>query len=76
MKKKVVVYSSDTCIYCNEVKKYLRGLNVEFTEKNVSTDVEARKDMMKKGFMGVPIVFIGDDIIQGFNKAEIDRLLK
>ncbi|PHS35174.1 MAG: NrdH-redoxin [Alkaliphilus sp.] len=76
MSRKVVIYSSDTCVYCSEVKKYLRGLNVSFTEKNVSTDVEARKDMMKKGFMGVPIVFIDNHVVQGFDKEKIDQLLK
>jgi len=31
---------------------------------------------MSQGFMGVPVVYIGEDIVQGFDKAKIDELLK
>lgn len=75
MAKEVVVYSSSTCHYCKVAKEYLNEKGVEFTEKNVSTDMEARKELMKMGFMGVPIIKIGEDTVEGFNKAELDRLL-
>ncbi|WP_129597469.1 glutaredoxin family protein [Anaerophilus nitritogenes] len=76
MDKNVVVFSSNTCVYCHEVKKYLHDIGVEYTEKNVSTDMEARKELMKKGFMGVPVIIVEDEAIQGFDKDKIDELLK
>ncbi len=54
--KNVIVYTSNTCPYCVQVKDYLKEKNVSFTEKNVSIDVEAKKDLISKGFMGVPVV--------------------
>ena len=76
MSKNVVVFSSNTCGYCTMAKDYLNDKNVAFTEKNVSTDVEARKELMKQGFMGVPVIYVDDQVIQGFDKEELDRLLE
>ncbi len=75
MMKNVVIYSSNTCGYCTMAKEYFNENKVEFTEKNVSTDLEARKDLMAKGFMGVPVIYVEDEVIQGFDKAKLDELL-
>ena len=56
-------------------KDYLNEKGVSFTEKNVSSDVEARKELMAKGFMGVPVIYVDDEVIQGFDKARLDTLL-
>ncbi len=71
----VKVYSSNTCTYCKMVKEYLNDKGVEFIEMNISTDPEARKDLISKGFMGVPVVYVGDEVIQGFDKKRLDELL-
>ena len=75
MAKNVVVYSSNTCGYCTMAKDYLNQNGGAFTEKNVSTDIEARKELMSKGFMGVPVIYVEDEVIQGFDKARLDSLL-
>lgn len=74
--KNVIVYSSDTCGYCHAVKKYLESNDIKYTEKNVSTDEVARKELMKLGYMGVPIIMINDDVVQGFDKNRIQELLE
>lgn len=74
--KNVVVYTSNTCGYCTMAKEYLQSINVEYTEKNVSTDLEARKELMAQGFMGVPVIFVDEEIVQGFDKTKLDELLK
>lgn len=76
MSKKIVVYTSDTCGYCHLAKDYLKEIGAKFEEKNVSRDASARKELMSKGFMGVPIINIEGEVIQGFNKDRIDELLK
>lgn len=76
MSKNVIVYTSNTCGYCHEAKKYLENLGVAYTEKNVSTDLEARKELMDQGFMGVPVIKIDEDIVQGFDKKKLEELLK
>lgn len=73
--KKVTVFTSATCGYCTLVKDYLNENRIQFEEKNVSTNPDARKELMAKGFMGVPVIYIGDEIIKGFDKSVIDNLL-
>lgn len=73
--KKVTIYSSDSCGYCTLAKEYLSEKGVEFEEKNVSTDTEARKHLISKGIMGVPVIYVEDEMIQGFDKNKLNELL-
>lgn len=72
----VIMYTSDNCGYCHLAKEYLDQLGVEYTEKNVSRDVDARKELISKRFMGVPVIIIGDETIQGFNKERLAELFE
>lgn len=72
---KVTVYTSSTCPHCVTVKDYLKEKGVDYTERNVQTDTEARKELIKKGYMGVPVVVVGEEEIQGFDKAKLEELL-
>jgi len=58
------------------VKEYLGEKNIPFTDHNVATDLEKRQEMVEKsGQMGVPVIFIGDEMVIGFNQERIDQLL-
>lgn len=73
---KVKVYTSSTCPYCTMAKDYLREKEVDFEEKNVQSDKEARDELMVMGYTGVPVICIGDEEIVGFDKNRLDELLK
>lgn len=75
MSKKVTVYTSNTCGYCHLAKDFLKENSIDFEEKNVSTDTVARKELMSKGFMGVPVIFVDEEVVQGFDKAKLTELL-
>lgn len=74
--KNVVIYTSNTCGYCHLAKDYLNENNIEYTEKNVSSDPQARKELMNQGFMGVPVIFVDEEVVQGFDKDRLEELLK
>jgi len=57
------------------VKEYLSEKGVEFEEKNIQTDAAARKELMKRGIMAVPVVQIGEEVIVGFDKEKMEELL-
>jgi glutaredoxin 3 len=58
------------------VKDYLDEKGVEYTDHNVAEDVEKRQEMMdKSGQMGVPVIFIGEEMIIGFDKPKLNQLL-
>ncbi len=73
--KNVLIYSSDTWAYCKVAKDFLHENGVVFTEKNVSTDMQARQELMQKGFMGVPVIYVGEEVVHGFDKPKLVSLL-
>ncbi len=73
---KVIIYSTSSCPYCHMVKDYLIDKKVEFVDYNVGEDRMRAEEMVKKsGQMGVPVVDINGEVVVGFNRSEIDRLL-
>lgn len=72
---KIKVYSSDTCPYCVAVKNFLTENNVEFEERNVTTNVEARNELIQKGYRGVPVIIVGDEEVVGFDQSRLTELL-
>lgn len=73
--KKVEIFSSDTCIKCVEVKKYLKEKNVEYIEYNISKNEEARRNLIKLGYMSVPVLLIDGNHVLGFDINRINQLL-
>lgn len=73
--KNVVVYSSDTCPYCTAVKNFLGQNSVNFEEKNITTSVEARNELIQKGHRGVPVIVVDGEEVVGFDQARLTSLL-
>ncbi|WP_432667655.1 glutaredoxin family protein [Wukongibacter baidiensis] len=48
---------------------------MEFEERNVQTDPGARKELVKRRIMGVPAIFVDDEVVVGFDKNKLDELL-
>jgi len=72
----VTIYSTPTCHFCHMAKDFFKEKGVAFTEYNVASDLEKRKEMVaKSGQMGVPVIVIGDEFVVGFNKPKIVQLL-
>ena len=71
----IVVYTSSTCPYCTLVKDFLNSKGINYIEKNISVDMEARKELMKMGHMGVPVTLIAGKEIVGFDKRELESLI-
>ncbi|MEK7471601.1 MAG: glutaredoxin domain-containing protein [Patescibacteria group bacterium] len=72
----ITIYSTNTCHFCHLAKDFFTANGVVFTDYNVGTDLEKRKEMIEKsGQMGVPVITIGSEIIVGFDKQRISQLL-
>ena len=72
----VKVFSTQTCPWCYRAKEYFKSIKVEYKDYDVGVDEKARNEMIEKsGQMGVPVIFIGDKVIVGFDKDAIDEAL-
>ena len=57
-------------------KDYFKENNIAYTEYDVASNLEKRKEMVEKsGQMGVPVIVIGDEVTVGFDKPRIVGLL-
>lgn len=75
--KRVTVYSTPTCSWCNTLKSYLRKHRVRFTDIDVSRDPSVAQELVRRtGQQGVPQTEINGQIIVGFDKAKINQLLE
>ena len=73
---KITIYSTPTCHFCHMAKDYFTSKSIAYEDFNVSSDLEKRKEMMdKSGQMGVPVIFIDDKMVIGFDKPKIMELL-
>ncbi|MCC3866408.1 glutaredoxin family protein [Terrisporobacter petrolearius] len=72
--KKVEIYTSDTCIQCKKAKEYLQNNNIEFIEYNISSNEEFRRELIKKGYLSVPIIVVDNQDILGFDVNRIKQL--
>ncbi len=74
--KEVVIYSTPTCHFCQAAKAFFAENNVEYTEHNVAVDKERAQEMVQKsGQMGVPVIFVGDEMSIGFDEAKLKGML-
>jgi len=73
---KIRVFSTPTCPYCVTLKEFLKENNFDFEDIDVSQNQAALDEMIKKtGQTGVPVVEIDGQIIIGFDREKIVKLL-
>jgi glutaredoxin len=57
-------------------KDFFNTNKISFTEYDVATDLEKRKEMVAiSGQMGVPVIMIDKEIMVGFEKPKIAKAL-
>lgn len=72
----VTVFTSNGCGPCEMVKGYLVKEGVSFEEKNVSSDVAAREQLIGLGHRATPVTMIGDQRIVGYKPEQLAEALR
>ena len=74
--KKVTVYSTPTCMYCNMLKAFFDEKGVVYDAIDISVDTEKAKMISEKtGQLGVPVTDINGEYIVGFDQEKISEML-
>ena len=84
MAKKVIIYTTSFCPYCNRAKDLLKRKKIAFEEVDVTEDEKKRQALEEKtGWSTVPQIFIGEKFIGGSDdlqaleaSGKLDELLK
>ena len=73
---RVIVFSTPTCSFCTMAKTYFREKGIKFRDVDVSRDMAAARDMVRRsGQQGVPVIDIGGKIVVGFDRVKINKFL-
>ena len=72
--KKIIIYSSNNCGYCELAKNLLDSLSYQYQEINIQEIPNKRDEMLRKsnGKRTVPQIFISDVHVGGYD--ELDKL--
>lgn len=74
--KTVTIYSTPTCHFCQMTKDFLKEKGIGYTDYDVAHDLEKRQEMIQRsGQMGVPVIFVNDEMIIGFDKDKLSTTL-
>ena len=75
--KEITIYSTPTCIYCDMAKDFFKEKGLDFTDHDVSQDSEKRQEMVERsGQMGVPVIYIGEEMVIGFDREKVEEILE
>ena len=71
------MYTTPTCHFCHMAKEFLKGKGIEYTDYNVAEDADKRKEMIERsGQMGVPVIFVGSEMLIGFDKDKLSTAVE
>ena len=74
--KDIILYTQPQCPPCKITKLFLNDNNIEYMEKDIKADGNARKELTNKyGSYSTPTVVIDGKAIIGFNLDAIEKEL-
>lgn len=77
----IVVYKTDWCGVCKKVESYLKRKGVAYEAKDIEKDREAAAELQAKAQKAgvrtgsVPIIDVAGELIVGFDRARLEKLL-
>jgi glutaredoxin len=77
----IIVYKTSWCGVCKQLEKYLDAKGIEYVAKDIETDRAAAAELAAKAKAAgvptgsVPMIDIGGELLRGFDKNKIEKLL-
>ncbi len=63
-------------MFCAKVKEFLSQNKVEFADRNIAADEAALAELEKLGYMTTPVTVVDGQVIVGFDRNKLQKLLK
>lgn len=71
--KRVVLYTMEKCPHCQNAKRYLEQQGIAFRLCNIKT-AKGQREFAGTGLRGVPVLKIGDQLLNGFSIKDFTAL--
>jgi glutaredoxin len=80
MAKTIHIYTTNTCVYCNQVKKFLENKGLTYSLINLDDHPERTNELLElTGQLAVPVTVVADeadpdapkDVTVGWNPAKL-----
>ncbi|MDX1353626.1 MAG: glutaredoxin family protein, partial [Thiomicrorhabdus sp.] len=68
---KIIMYGSQTCMYCHIAKRFFEKHNLPYTEYDIDTSDKHREMFYILGGRGTPLLIVNDEIIHGYSERLI-----
>ena len=76
MQKKVTIYSTPSCGYCQVAKEWMKRENIEFEDVDVAANANRRQELFEKsGQIGVPVIDVDGQLMVGFDRSKVQEFL-
>ena len=72
----VTLYATDWCGYCAATRTFFVANGIRYTELDIEKSSTALEGHRRLGGNGVPLVVVGDNLVNGYNEAELRALLR
>ncbi len=73
--KRVVLYTMEKCPHCHTAKRYLDEQGIAYRLCNIKS-AQGQKEFASTRMRGVPVLKIGDKLLNGFSVKEFNNLYK
>ena len=62
-------------MFCGKAKEFLSQRNIDFVDRDITSDESALADLEKLGYMTTPVTVIDGEAVVGFDRQKLDKLL-
>jgi len=73
--KTVTVYHQPNCSACKTAMQFLSQRGVSYVAKDISTDEQARNELVALGSQATPTITIDGEVLIGFNPRKLSAAL-
>ncbi len=62
-------------MFCGKAKEFLSQRNIDFVDRDITSDESALADLEKLGYMTTPVTVIDGEAVVGFDRPKLEKLL-
>lgn len=74
--QEVVMYMTPQCGWCKKAERFFEKHDIEVEQYDIAASDENKREYERLGGRGTPLIYIGNNRVDGFNKKAVKMALK